>query len=434
MARRNPRRAAFTAFGLALACVTLSPQARLGAAQANRSQAARAPSPQAPPNYRAMLDRQCVTCHNDRVKTAGLALDVLDPNNVAAAPEVWEKVVRKVRVGMMPPQGAPPLDPASRQSLVAHLATALDANAASHPDPGRPQVHRLNRAEYANAVRDLLDLGIDPAALLPADDSAYGFDNVADVLGLSPVLLERYMSAAGKVSALAVGDPDIGVSGETFRVRQDQSQDRQVDGLPVGTVGGMASRVTLPLDGEYVIQPRLFRTNLGAMRGLEYAQQIEILVDGARVHLASFGGDDDFKASLKNPTLAGDDVDNRGRVRLKLAAGPHEIGVAFAYDDFGAGQARLNELSEVPAHFVKFDMGLIRGIDLASERKQKVVGDLVRLVIDLGSVPLAEGVETEAEAEVCRLMGFKLVQGYLTGKPVAVDEPTVAPSGAKARA
>jgi EAL domain-containing protein (putative c-di-GMP-specific phosphodiesterase class I) len=120
--------------------------------------------------------------------------------------------------------------------------------------------------------------------------------------------------------------------------------------------------------------------------------------------------------------------------RMKeLASRLKEIGVRFAYDDFGAGQARLNELGEVPAHFVKFDMGLIRGIDLASERKQKVVGDLVRLVIDLGSVPLAEGVETEAEAEVCRLMGFKLVQGYLTGKPVAVDEPTVAPSAAKAR-
>ena len=114
--------------------------------------------------------------------------------------------------------------------------------------------------------------------------------------------------------------------------------------------------------------------------------------------------------------------------RMKeLAARLKDIGVRFAYDDFGAGQARLNELGEVPAHFVKFDMGLIRGIDLASERKQKVVGDLVRLVLELGSVPLAEGVETEAEAEVCRLMGFKLVQGYLTGRPVPVDEPAEPP-------
>ena len=166
-------------------------------------------------------------------------------------------------------------------------------------------------------------------ALLPADDSAYGFDNVADVLGVSPVLLERYLSAAGKVSALAVGDPDSGVASETFRVRQDASQDRHVEGLPIGTVGGMLAHTTLPLDGEYVIQPRLFRTNLGAMRGLEYAHQLEITVDGARVHLASFGGDDDFKASLKNPTLAGDDVEARSRARVRLTAGPHTIGVAF---------------------------------------------------------------------------------------------------------
>jgi EAL domain-containing protein (putative c-di-GMP-specific phosphodiesterase class I) len=115
--------------------------------------------------------------------------------------------------------------------------------------------------------------------------------------------------------------------------------------------------------------------------------------------------------------------------RMKeLAARLKDIGVRFAYDDFGAGQARLNELGEVPAHFVKFDMGLIRGIDMASDRKQKVVGDLVRLVTDLGSVPLAEGVETEAEAEICRLMGFKLVQGYLTGRPVQIDGPALAPS------
>ena len=174
-----------------------------------------------------------------------------------------------------------------------------------------------------------MSLEIDPAVLLPADDSAYGFDNVADVLGVSPVLLERYLSAAGKVSALAVGDPESGVASETFRIRQDASQDRHVEGLPIGTVGGMLAHTTLPLDGEYVIQPRLFRTNLGAMRGLEYPHQIEITVDGARVHLASFGGDDDFKASLKNPTLAGDDVEARARVRLPLTAGPHAIGVAF---------------------------------------------------------------------------------------------------------
>ena len=175
-----------------------------------------------------------------------------------------------MRVGMMPPQGAPAPDPAVRASIVASLTTALDAHAAAQPNPGRALVHRLNRTEYGNAIRDLLALDVDAASLLPADDSAYGFDNVADVLGVSPLLLERYISAAGRVSALAVGDPEIGEASETFRVRQDASQDRHVEGLPIGTVGGMLARATLPLDGEYVIQPRLFRTNLGAMRGLEY--------------------------------------------------------------------------------------------------------------------------------------------------------------------
>jgi hypothetical protein len=288
-----------------------------------------APSPAAAQSHKATLDRYCVTCHSDRLKTAGLTLESIDTTNIAASPDVWEKVVRKVRVGMMPPQGSPAPDAASRASLVTWLTGELDAHAATHPDPGRPLVHRLNRAEYGNAIRDLLDLEIDPASLLPADDSAYGFDNVADVLGVSPVLLERYLSAAGKVSALAVGDPESGVASETFRVRQDASQDRHVEGLPIGTVGGMLAHTTLPLDGEYVIQPRLFRTNLGAMRGLEYAHQLEITVDGARVHLASFGGDEDFKASLKNPTLAGDDVEARSRARVRLTAGRHTIGVAF---------------------------------------------------------------------------------------------------------
>ena len=288
-----------------------------------------APTIRSDQQRRATLDRYCVTCHSERLKTGGLSLETIDTANLATATDVWEKVVRKVRVGMMPPQGSPAPDPQQREAFVAGLTTALDAHAAARPDPGRPLVHRLNRAEYGNAVRDLLSLEIDPAVLLPADDSAYGFDNVADVLGVSPVLLERYLSAAGKVSSLAVGDPESGVASETFRIRQDASQDRHVEGLPIGTVGGMLAHTTLPLDGEYVIQPRLFRTNLGAMRGLEYPHQIEITVDGARVHLSSFGGDEDFKASLKNPTLAGDDVEARARVRIPLKAGPHTIGVAF---------------------------------------------------------------------------------------------------------
>ncbi len=196
--------------------------------------------------FRATLDEYCVTCHNQQSKTAGLMLDKLDLANVAADADAWERVVRKVRVGMMPPQGNPRPDEATQKALVASLETALDKAAAAKPNPGRPLVHRLNRAEYANAIRDLLALDVDPAALLPPDDSAYGFDNIADVLGASPVLLERYLTAAGKISSLATGDPTVGVAGETFRVRQDASQDVHIEGLPVGTIGGVLAKTTLP--------------------------------------------------------------------------------------------------------------------------------------------------------------------------------------------
>ncbi len=292
---------------------------------------ASSPGVQTPPvaNHSATIQRYCVPCHNDRTRTGGLALEGLDPAEVGANPDLWEKVVRKVRVGMMPPLGSPQPPEAVRADLLSSLTTSLDRLATVQPNPGRRPVHRLNRSEYANAVRDLLAVEVDPAALLPPDDSAYGFDNVADLLGVSPVLLERYLSAAGTISSLAVGDPDIGVAGDTFRVRQDASQDRHVEGLPLGTVGGMAVHYTAPLDGEYDIQTKLFRTNLGAMRGLEYEHQLEVIVDGARVHLARFGGDADFRASLANPTAAGDDVDGRTRVRVRLNAGPHTIGVAF---------------------------------------------------------------------------------------------------------
>jgi hypothetical protein len=279
--------------------------------------------------YRPIVSQYCGSCHNDRVRTAGLSFDKMDFTNVASGAEVWEKAVRKLRVGMMPPQGATRPDDATRQGLISWLTTELDRTAMANPNPGRPLLHRLNRVEYGNAVRDLLGLEIDPAALLPPDDAAYGFDNVGDVLGVSPVLLERYMGAAGSVSALAVGDPDIAPAGQTFRIRQDASQDVHLEGMPIGTVGGIVAKVTLPLDGEYVFTVRLFRTNLGVMRGLEYEHEVEYTVDGRRVHLFKMGGEADFKANLVNMTKLGDEIDERGRIRLNLKAGPHIITAAF---------------------------------------------------------------------------------------------------------
>jgi hypothetical protein len=277
----------------------------------------------------AVVTKYCVTCHNDRVKTGGLSLEKMDAANVDSGADVWERVVRKVRVGMMPPQGSPQPDKETRADLVLSLTGALDRAAIAHPNPGRPLVHRLNRAEYANAIRDLLSLDVDTAALLPPDDAAYGFDNIADALGVSPVLLERYLAAAGKISSLAVGDPDSGPAGETFRIRQDASQDIHIEGLPVGTVGGILAKTTLPLDGTYDFSIKLFRTNLGVVRGLEYEHQLEYTVDGERVHVSKVGGEDDFKANLKNMTKAGDDVEARAHIRIPLKAGPHIITAAF---------------------------------------------------------------------------------------------------------
>ena len=289
-------------------------------------------------NYGSVVTKYCVTCHNDRAKTGGLSLDGLGPldksdesggASVGAHADVWERVVRKVRVGMMPPQGSPRPDQDTQRSLISFLTASLDRSAVAHPNPGRPLVHRLNRAEYANAIRDLLALDVDTSSMLPPDDAAYGFDNIADALGISPVLLERYLTAAGKISSLAVGDPDIGPAGETIRIRQDASQDIHIEGLPLGTVGGVLARMTLPLDGTYDFSIRLFRTNLGVVRGLEYEHQLEYTVDGARVHLSKVGGEEDFKANLKNMTKAGDDVEARAHIRVPLKAGPHVIAAAF---------------------------------------------------------------------------------------------------------
>jgi hypothetical protein len=225
--------------------------------------------------------------------------------------------------------------------MVTSLEGTLDRAARTMPNPGRPLVHRLNRAEYANSVRDLLDLEVDASAMLPPDDSSGGFDNNADVLGVSPVLLESYLTAAERVSALAIGDMRTPPVGELFRVRQDASQDRHVEGMPLGTVGGMMIHRTLPLDGEYQFQVRLFRTNLGTMRGLEYPHQLEIAVDGVRVHLASFGGNKEVAASSENPTTTGDDVDGRFTARVPITAGPHAISIAFLEKTHGLNTRRL---------------------------------------------------------------------------------------------
>jgi len=271
----------------------------------------------------------CVTCHNDRLKTGGLSLAGLDPSKAEANPEIWEKVIRKLQTNAMPPQGMPQPDEAARRNLISSLQTQLDRAAASNPNSGRPVLHRLNRAEYTNAIRDLLALDVDASSLLPPDDSAYGFDNISDVLGVSPALQEQYLSSALKIGALAVGDPHTTAGSETFRTRQDLSQNQHIEGMPLGTVGGSGFKYNFPLDAEYVLQAKLYRTNLNIMRGLEVAHQVEFTVDGKRVFLTNIGGPKDLNSLFANPTDTGDAVDLRLRVRVPVKAGPHEVAVAF---------------------------------------------------------------------------------------------------------
>ena len=171
-----------------------------------------------------MLSQYCVTCHNPRLNTGGLSLDPADLAKVEARAETWEKVVRKLRTGMMPPAGAPRPSPEALQTFTSRLEAQLDA--AARPDPGAPALHRLNRAEYSNVIRDLLALEIDATTLLPPDDAAAGFDNIADVLVISPALIEGYATAAAKISRLAVGDPAIGLDRVTYRPSGDLSQER----------------------------------------------------------------------------------------------------------------------------------------------------------------------------------------------------------------
>jgi cytochrome c551/c552 len=201
----------------------------------------------------AVLDQYCVTCHNQRSNTAGLALDTRDIGEVAGDAEVWEKVVRKVRSGMMPPAGAPRPSRDALDALAGELEVRLDAAAARNPNPGAPGLHRLNRTEYANAIRDLLDLDMDVTTLLPGDDASEGFDNIADSLGVSPSLIEGYVSAAMKISRRAVGDLAMLPDRTDYPAPANLIQDRHFEGLPLGTLGGMIVEHNFPLDAQYEI-------------------------------------------------------------------------------------------------------------------------------------------------------------------------------------
>jgi len=320
-----------TIFALIAAChLYAAPQERASVAAPNTSP------------HRALLDRYCVTCHNETLRTAELTLDKIAVENITARPEVWEKVVRKLRAGQMPPAGLPRPDKAAYDSFISYLETNLDSAAETNPNPGRPSVHRLNRAEYANAIRDLLALEIDSEMLLPPDNAGSGFDNIADVLSVSPLLMERYMQAARSISRLAIGDTAIRPASQTYNAPQRLLQDdRTSEDLPFGSRGGIAVRHHFPLDGEYVIRIRLQRNEDGFIRGLIEPHELDVRFDGARIELFTVGGERHGKSgpvySVDLAYYRGDPeqvgyeytADEGLEVRFPAKAGTRLVGVAF---------------------------------------------------------------------------------------------------------
>jgi hypothetical protein len=345
------------AFGLvlsvAIACVAMGVLPEAAAPKGQASTQATAAEPGDATRFAGVVKAYCAGCHNGRASTSatasGVVFDTIDLQNVAANAAMWEKVVRKLRAGAMPPPGVPHPDASTQNGLLSWLEGRLD-EAARTPNPGRAILHRLNRTEYKNAVRDLLSLDIgDVASLLPPDDSAYGFDTIADFLGVSQVLLERYLSAAGRISALAVGDTEVVPGSETYTARQDLSQDKHLDGMPFGTVGGIQARHAFPVDGDYVLQATLYRTNVDQTRGLEHEHQLEIAVDGERVFLETIGGTppgnpggNDEAATGRGRLLSRSDaIDARLQVRVPVKAGPRVVTAAFLQRSRAADSRKL---------------------------------------------------------------------------------------------
>jgi hypothetical protein len=297
-----------------------------------------------------MLDRYCVTCHNERLKTAGLMLDKTDVGRIPDSAEIWEKVITKLGAGMMPPAGRPRPDAVTVKAFLTWLESDLDRAAAAKPNPGRAFVRRLNRAEYANAIRDLLDIDINVATLLPPDDSSYGFDNIADILGVSPSLQERYLSAAQKIAPLAIGDPTLVPVAEQFRADGILNETLQVDGLPFGTRGGMLVHYNFPVDGEYIIKPTLWRGASGIARGFETKQDVEILIDNERVRLETVGGisrNNGKPDGSEVASKAADDAEKFLATRVFVKAGPRNVGVTFPRKSVGEPIVKLRALAPI---------------------------------------------------------------------------------------
>ena len=305
------------------------------------------PAPAPVPAVRAVLDTYCIACHNQRLRTGGLALDRLDMANPGANAEVWEKVIAKLRAGSMPPAGRPRPDAATYRAVASALEDDIDRVWAASPNPGRINaVHRLNRTEYQNAIRDLFALDIDVRSLLPGDETADGsFDNFATSLSISTVHLERYLSVARQVTRLATGLPPARPTIETFEIPLHVLQDeRQSEDLPFGSRGGIAIHHDFPVDGEYLVKVRLQRQYQDYLKGMGWPQRLDVRLDARLLKRFTVGGGAQGRPAATSyagdgePNFAGDpewekymqlDGDAGLELRVQVPAGPHLIGVSF---------------------------------------------------------------------------------------------------------
>src|SRR5579875_961940 len=299
-----------------------------------QTSAAPAVSPQ-----RAFLNQHCAMCHNDKLKTGGVTMTKLDVDHPERTAELAEKVIRYLQAGMMPPAGMPRPKAEDQKAFVSALQHALDSAALLHPNPGRPPLHRLNRTEYANSVRDLLGVTVDVSSMLPADDMSHGFDNMADALTISPALMEGYVRAAGKISREAVGDPQALPLTTTYSVPRVLNQTRHIEGTPFGTRGGIAVMHDFPADGEYTFKMGFYYTPTGPLFGLNQGpgQKIEVAIDGERVALL----DIDIRM-----TLAKDGIKTPP---IKVRAGPHRVSASFPIKGDGP----------IDDEYMQFDQSLV---------------------------------------------------------------------------
>ena len=332
-------RALSAALALVAVCLAEGSFVQVRAQHDTRPTAVRPDGPPVSPAN--VFSQYCIGCHNSRLKTAGLQLDSLDIDHVADNAQQWEKVITKLRTGEMPPPGRARPDPDTYRAVASALERALDAAAAATPHPGRVPVHRLNRSEYTNAIRDLLGLEIDGRALLSSDEADQeGFDNVASVLSVSPALLENYLSAARAISRLAVGDSGRHPVVDTFKISKALVQDHRLsDDLPFGSQGGALIRYYFPLDAEYTIKVLLRRQEYDYIIGMGERHQLDFRLDGVRIKRFSVGGEAKGMTTPENfaGNTQGDPefeeymhtADAHLETRVAVKAGLHEVGVSF---------------------------------------------------------------------------------------------------------